>query len=197
MSDRPGSGAAAVAYRLVTLALVVSVALLPVYLAFEVWGDGNRVSAEAQLSPESVSLPAGMSFRGWPDVSIRIGDPTTEQSVLLVLEELGTWLIAIACLWLLRGVVRSARDGDPFGAANVTRLRRLGTLLVTGSFALSFFEYGIRTALFNRLPPQTVEIGARGWELPGEGLLAGLGVFVLAGVFAHGLRLREDVEATV
>jgi hypothetical protein len=28
-------------------------------------------------------------------------------------------------------------------------------------------------------------------------LVAGLGAFVLAEVFAHGVRLREDVEATI
>ncbi|MGH9037239.1 MAG: hypothetical protein ACRD0O_15880 [Acidimicrobiia bacterium] len=40
------------------------------------------------------------------------------------------------------------------------------------------------------------ELG-QSFSLPGNGPLAGLGVFVLAEVFAHGVRLREDVEGTV
>jgi hypothetical protein len=40
------------------------------------------------------------------------------------------------------------------------------------------------------------ELGGR-FSLPGAGPIAGLGVFVLAEIFAHGARLREDVEGTV
>ena len=37
----------------------------------------------------------------------------------------------------------------------------------------------------------------RGSSAPGSVLLAGLGALILAEVFAYGLRLREDVEATI
>ena len=36
-----------------------------------------------------------------------------------------------------------------------------------------------------------------GGDFAGWPLVCGLGVFVLAQVFAHGVRLREDVEATI
>jgi hypothetical protein len=48
-----------------------------------------------------------------------------------------------------------------------------------------------------RPPHLSVDIGMAGYHLPGAAILAGLGAFILAEVFAHGLRLREDVEGTV
>ena len=53
-------------------------------------------------------------------------------------------------------------------------------------------------SLFNALPPYpTIDLGSEGLSIPGNALLAGLGVFILAEVFAYGSRLREDVEATI
>jgi hypothetical protein len=101
-------------------------------------------------------------------------------------------------LSLLRGITGSVRTGDPFVPANVRRLRGIGFLLVAGSLFLTLFDMALREALFNRLPP------VPGWNLasgpfgpPGSALVAGLFVFILAEVFAHGVRLRDDVEATI
>jgi hypothetical protein len=103
----------------------------------------------------------------------------------------------IAGLWLLRGIARSVREGDPFNAANVRRLRGIGFLLVLGVPAVELLDYSLRLQLFNSLPPSLGNISTAGWSVPGNELLAGLGVFILAEVFAHGVRLREDVEGTV
>jgi hypothetical protein len=56
----------------------------------------------------------------------------------------------------------------------------------------------MRLWLFNALPPAlTTNLAGRGFELPGAAILAGLGAYILAEAFAYGLRLREDVEATI
>jgi hypothetical protein len=56
----------------------------------------------------------------------------------------------------------------------------------------------LREALFNRLPPLPEwNLGNGPFGPPTGALVAGLLVFVLAAVFAHGVRLREDVEATI
>lgn len=107
-------------------------------------------------------------------------------------------MLFIAGLSLLRGFGRSVMDGDPFGLANVQRLRRLGFLLVAGAPLVELLKWSLRQSLYNALPPTpSVDIGVAGFSLPAAALLGGFGAFILAEVFAYGLRLREDVEGTV
>jgi hypothetical protein len=200
MNPYQPSGAATTAYRLVTLMLVVALVAFPAFVFTEVaqkWGGSGTLNAQVQVNPDEVRLPADVRLSGWPDATVVIHEPTREQILLVAATNLSSWVLIVAMLWLLRGVARSVREGDPFGIANVKRLRTLGSVLVAGFLAAAFIDYALRLALFNRLPPQRVDIGVSGFELPAAPLLAGLGAFVLAGVFAHGLRLREDVEGTV
>ena len=104
----------------------------------------------------------------------------------------------IAVLWLLRGIARSVRDGDPFVGANVQRLRVMGQPPISASRS----HFG-QTALQNdRLQPYALcGVGTAEHpggcirptaSFPGTPLLCGLGLIVLAEVFAHGGRGRED-----
>jgi hypothetical protein len=71
-------------------------------------------------------------------------------------------------------------------------------VLVGGSLLFTLFDMALRDALFNRLPPMPEWNLANGPFGPPVGaLVAGLFVFILAEVFAHGVRLREAVEATI
>ena len=88
--------------------------------------------------------------------------------------------------------------GDPFGARNVQRLRNLGLLLAAGTPLVALVDTALRNALFDELPPYpSLDLGSAGFSLPLGEVLAGLGAFILAEVFAYGRRLREDVEATI
>ena len=90
------------------------------------------------------------------------------------------------------------RKGNPFAPVNVRRLRGIGALLGVGSLVLAFVEMSLRQALYHRLPtPPFGNLVTEGLSIHGNAFIAGLGVFVLAEVFAHGVRLREDVEATI
>jgi hypothetical protein len=194
------SGAVTTAYRLMTLMLVVALISFPAVALTEVvqkWGGDETLNAHVQVNPDEVSLPGDVRLSGWPDATVVISDPTHEQVLLVAATNLSTWVLVVAMLWLLRGIAGSVREGDPFGIANVKRLRTLGSILVAGFLAAAFIDYALRLALFNSLPPQRVDIGVSGFELPVAPWLAGLVAFVLAGVFAYGLRLRQDVEATV
>jgi hypothetical protein len=208
MSPQSPSRAAIAFYRLLTLALVFVVAFTAfafVSLGVGLVRDGesllwgNTLTVPAELNPDSVNgLPQGVELSGWPHVSLEVEDPTTKQMALRSLIDLGPLLLFVAGLWLLRGVARSVTEGDPFGAANVRRLRQLGFVLVAGAPAVELLNTAMRESLFNTLPPHpSIDIGVAGFSLPGEAMVAGLGAFILAEVFAHGMRLREDVEATV
>jgi hypothetical protein len=160
---------------------------------------GNRLSVPLQLSPEEAGpLPSGVEFQGWPDVTGTVKNPTSKQMLLRSAMDFGPLVLFVAGLWLLRGFARSVKDGDPFGAANVNRLRRLGFLLVVGAPFVELLNWSLRQSLYDNLPPDRFgNIGVEGFSLPGNALLGALGAFILAEVFAYGLRLREDVEGTV
>ena len=89
-------------------------------------------------------------------------------------------------------------EGDPFDAANVQRLRGIGSALVFGGVLVEILNSSIRAQLWQALPQDRFgNVATEGFGLPGNMLLAGLGAFILAEVFAHGLRMREDLEGTV
>jgi hypothetical protein len=160
---------------------------------------GDALQVALQLSPQDVGpLPAGVRVNGWPDVTVEVADPTARQTLLQAATELGTALLVIAGLWLLRGFLRSVLDGDPFGERNVQRLRGLGLLLAAGAPLVALVNSALRNALFDELPAHpSLDLGSAGFSLPLGAILGGLGAFILAEVFAYGGRLREDVEATI
>ncbi len=195
------SGAATTGYVLVTLLLVLALLAFPAFKIAEygqmLFGDGT-LDAPAQLNPDRVALSDGVRLQGWPSVTLEVEDPTTEQIALSVAMDVGPWLLFTTGLLLLWGLARSVRQGDPFGRANVKRLRGLGFILVLGAPVVELVNSSLRASLYNELPPGRFgDIGTAGFELPAAALLAGLGAFILAEVFAHGVRLREDVEGTV
>lgn len=160
---------------------------------------GDELKVPAQISPEDIGpLPRGLRLDAWPRVTVLIPDPTTEQMLLRSATDLGPVALLIAGLWILRRFMRAVLAGDPFGGANVRRLRAIGFLLVVGAPIVMIVNHLLRVALFDNFPPYpSVNLGIEGISIPGNYLLGGLGVFILAEVFAYGLRLREDVEATI
>ena len=69
---------------------------------------------------------------------------------------------------------------------------------MVGGPLVEFVNWALNLSLANTLPPNAFgNVGFLGFSFPFVLLLAGLGAFILAEVFAHGVRLREDVEGTV
>jgi hypothetical protein len=159
---------------------------------------GHKMMVPAQVSPEDVGpMPEGIRVDTWPDVRVEIS-PTAQQMLLRSAIDMLSLILFLVGLWLLRAFLRSVLDGDPFGADNVRRLRSLGLLLVVGAPVLELINYAFRQVLFSTLPPYpSIDLAMEGFTIPGNALLGGLAAFILAEVFAYGLRLREDVEATI
>jgi hypothetical protein len=194
-------------YALTNLLLVLALAFAAFLLvdgAVGVARDGDRLvggrtlDVHVQVPPERVRLPDGLRYSGWLPAVARVEHPGAKQIALSTALDLSQAALFISVLWLLRGLARSVRRGDPFDAANVRRLRGIGSLLVFGGVLVEMFNTSVRMQLWESLPPGRFgDIGTEGFGLPGNMLLAGLGAFILAEVFAHGLRLREDLEGTV
>src|SRR5262249_14629021 len=91
----------------------------------------------------------------------------------------------------LIAIVETVRAGDPFVAANASRLRAIAWTLLAMQ-VLSLLIGGIAKAVSTPAHPLRLDAGfsINGW-------LAVLLTFVLARVFAQGTLMREDLEGTV
>ena len=96
-----------------------------------------------------------------------------------------------AILKRLLAIVETVRAGDPFVAANASRLQAIAWSLLALQI-LSLVIGAIAKAVSS--PAHPVDLDA-GFSL--NGWLAVLLTFLLARVFAHGTRMRDDLEGTV
>src|SRR5450432_269080 len=91
----------------------------------------------------------------------------------------------------LLAMVETVREGDPFVAANASRLQAIAWSLL----ALQLFSLVIGAiAKIVSTPAHPLHLDA-GFSI--NGWLAVLLTFLLARVFAEGTRMREDLEGTV
>lgn len=207
MSAQQPSRAVSAGYALTSILLVAALAFAAFLLLDAAVGvarggerlvSGRALAVHVQVAPERVSLPDGVRHSGWLPAVAPIDHPDAKQIAFSAALDLSQAALFIGVLWLLRGLARSVRQGDPFDAANVRRLRGIGFLLVLGAPAVELFNWIVRLQLYDTLPAGRFgDLATEGFSLPGDLLLAGLGAFILAEVFAHGLHLREDVEGTV
>ena len=197
----PASGpsrSTVLASRLVTLLLILTVGFAAFFVIAGIVGavGGDRsvaVHVEVDVN-ELDALPAGVISPEDVPVTLKIEDATSEQVLYSVGRDLSIAALVAAVLWLLRLIVLSVRRGDPFAAANVRRLRIIGLLLIAGVPIANLITSAFEMALASSTG---VESSGVAIVVPGPALMAGLGVLVLAEVFAHGVRLREDVEGTI
>lgn len=198
MSSRGPSRFTIFATNLVTLLLVLSAAFGVYLLASGVVGairGGHEVVTHQEIPLSTIdSLPEDAVGPETLRVTLRIKDAGPEQNLYALGRDIVPGLLIVGVLWLLRRILVSVRQGDPFTAANVRRLRLIGLLLLIGTpiaaLTASAFEQALATSV--SVPSSGIAI-----TVPGGGLIAGLGVFVLAQVFEHGVRLRDDVAGTV
>jgi Protein of unknown function (DUF2975) len=208
VSQSTSSRSARIAYRVVTLLLVLvlvgsAVAVVSELFAFARGGDaligGRKIGVHAELARDRIrSLPPAVHLADDPHVALELNHPSTKQRLLADLQYIGPFFLLVGVLWILREFARSVTEDDPFGAGNVRRLRTLGFLLVIGAPVVEVVNHALRTSLSNTLESSAYGgVGFPGFSVPFFALLGGLGAFVLAEVFAYGVRLREDVEGTI
>jgi hypothetical protein len=159
--------------------------------------DPKPLGVDSSLPASLVrGLPEGLRARS-VEAEVEIIDPTRAQYLLYISSLLFVAAWGLAVGWHLRKIALSVRHGDPFTADNVRRLRILAVLmLVTPVLTVAY------TYVWNGILE-----GVAGW--PGSGaldlnlsaivsnLLPTFGFFVLGEIFQHGVRLREDFEATI
>ena len=201
MDRQPPSRAVSAAYVIVTalLTLVLAGAVVEIVLAAvgAVRGD-HAITVARTVPPDQLGpLPPDVRAPGYVPVVQTVRNASPGQLALRVAIDLAPLLLVVPGLWLLRTLLGSLRRGDPFSVANVQRLRSLGVLLLLGSVLVSLLTHVLQEALVQTAPAGDTLAGPDWAPIPVPALLAGLGVLVLAELFAHGARLREDVEGTI
>ncbi len=191
-----------VAHRLTTVLLILSIIVGAFTMGAAVTSD-PVVTFDASAQPDRKLLPRGILPAGDERMAFAIDDPTGREQRLALAADLLPLALWIALLWLLHGIARSVRRGDPFVRDNVRRLRAIGVVLIVGVVAAHYLGVALQDALaepYSRSalePVTTPGLLPADTDFPGLPLLCGLGAFVVAQVFAHGVALRDDVAATI
>ena len=171
---RPYSAALPIAYVLIRLLILlnwlvgVAILALLVVIPHEQW-----IMRSLDLSPSSEADRVVMGLRA------------------IAVIGLATIPINFMILKRLLAIVETVRVGDPFVAANASRLQAIAWALLALQL-LGLVVAAIVKAIST--PAHPVDIDA-GLSIPGW--LAVLLTFVLARVFAAGTIMREDLEGTV
>jgi hypothetical protein len=184
--------------------MLVASMLFGVYLAGDaLTGSPREVTFKANPRVDFKKVPAGVSPRDQQSTSFVVEHPSAHEQRLALAADLLPIALFVAVLWFLRGVARSVRDGDPFVGVNVRRLQAIGILLTVGVLVVHYGGAALADAIAD---PYTGSPQAKfsdqgllpaNSDFPGIQLLCGLGAFVLATVFSYGVRLRDDVAATI
>ncbi len=110
---------------------------------------------------------------------------------LIMVIGVGSAPLAHILLTRLLAIVETVRLGDPFVAGNAARLQTTAWALL-GLELLHLAVGAIATAVSSESQPLDID-----WNFSITGWLAVLLLFVLARVFDHGTRMRDDLEGTV
>jgi hypothetical protein len=191
------SRASAILTRLATLLLVVAIGFGALILVGGAFGFtlGGEIAVHTPVDGDHLSdLPPGAIPPSDVDVTVRVRHPTHEEVRWFALRDVPELLLLIAMLWVVRAVLRSVRDGDPFNGSNVRRLRGLALLVLAGIPAAAFVKSilaGVLAASVGLARPSVAIV------LPGAAFLGALALLVLSEVFAEGVRMRDDLEGTI
>jgi len=188
-------------WYLVALGLCLAVCLL-LLVAFSEPGEmqlGIPVTFEMTLRADApLVLPAAVEqariAKGSGTLIVPIGRGGflyATVTTLIVLLAIGLWILDQLC-----AVFRTVRDGKPFTAANVRRIRWVGVGVILGEFVAS------GSALFGNYyaAGHVVSDGVRFGGIPivsPTGIMHGLVILAIAEVFRTGTRLDEDQSLTI
>jgi hypothetical protein len=174
--SRPASSSAAlpIAYVMLRILIVVNWLMVAVILALLVVLPNEQwIMSAFKLSPSPEAERLVMGLRA--------------------IAVLGLAVVPLNYVVLKRllAIVETVRAGDPFVAANASRLHAIAWALLTLQL-LSIVIGAIAKAVSTPAHPVKLDAGfsINGW-------LAVLLTFLLARVFAEGTRMREDLEGTV
>ena len=150
------------------------------------WMGGAAILALLVIMPNEQWIMSAFDLSPSPDADRLVMG-------LRAIAVLGLAVISLNYVILNRllAIVETVRAGDPFVAANASRLQTIARVLLALQL-ISLVIGAIARAVSTPAHPLNLDAGfsINGW-------LAVLLTFLLARVFAEGTRMREDLEGTV
>jgi hypothetical protein len=194
-SDTRPPGSARLGHGLLTTALVLAV-VAPIAIVLMLLAPGGGKTTITVNVPSSAvrALPDGAELASSVPVKVDLSDPSAKQVLGILLGGAIPYAVAIFVLNELRKIVGTVRRGDPFITENVRRLRWIGYALIIGGPLIQIVPQFFAQAVAESAGMNS---SFTHYDIPPTLTFVGIGVLVLAHVFAHGVRLREDVEGTV
>ena len=174
MSKPASSAALPIAYAVLRILIVAN------------WLSGAAIAALLVVMPNRQWIMSAFKLSPSPD---------SDQLIMGMRAIAALGLVAIPLNYVvlkrLLAIVETVRAGDPFVAANASRLQAIAWALLALQ-VLSLVIGAIAKAVSSPAHPLHLNAGfsISGW-------LAVLLTFLLARVFAEGTRMREDLEGTV
>ena len=193
--------------------------LIFVIAGLVVWMVASPILANRTETLGTVSVPVAMGTGDIPSMEVTFqGKPNQvinnaaveEAKGTLRLETKNPLLILIAngsklavavglayLFYLLRKVMRSILDGDPFAAQNSRLIRRLGYAVLLVGFGGSILEGLAAWFILRQLPTTTPVLQATTTFDPRLILANALFIFLLAQIWGYGLELERERALTI
>lgn len=155
----------------------------------EFWPNGTALAlANGSVGPGSIEMASGVAVFDAPLTSL----PAMLYLVVLILQAAPAFVI----VGILRRIMATAAEGDPFADANIARVRTIGILIVVfwllyGALDLALESWVAATSTMQgfRL------VSSGGWNL--YVLLLSVLIVGLAEIFRHGRHLQADADLTI
>ncbi|GGD85670.1 hypothetical protein GCM10011515_01630 [Tsuneonella deserti] len=146
----------------------------------------------------ALAIPAVVIWRGAIIATLVEQNGAVAHPGALILSFVAILALGLAILFcgyrmflLLRRIVDSVAEGDPFVPENAERLRAMGWLAIAGQLI------GVPAAIIGGWIAFTVKNVDFDFGISLGGLLLALTLFILARVFQQGAAMRNDLEGTV
>ena len=152
----------------------------------------------------AIPLVIGFQNRVLVEIAKKGVDTGPEMIGAIALVLAGVAVLLAMAIWflvLLRRIVLSVGDGDPFIPVNAERLSRMGWLVLAGQIAsipVGALVMWIASVIEDS--PATSQVHAdihSDFGISASSLLLMLVLFILARVFRRGAEMREELEGTV
>lgn len=122
-------------------------------------------------------------------------DPTRSQRVIWLIWVISAPLLVLLVAWPIRQMARSAKNGDPFTAANERRLWTISGLVSIGGVLVSLIGGSAETIIMGRSAAS--ELFDIEFEISFLPIAAGLVISALASVWHVGVEMRDELDATI
>ena len=153
------------------------------------------IGSGVTVPPDAVAgLLPGARLDPGSDVQVLVEDPSARQVAWHAAQSLPWFVLAVFTLVMLLLVVRTARRGDPFAAANVQRLRLVGSIVFLGSLAAFYVELWAGLELSTTVVADPLSTGA---EVPLVWCFCGLGFLALAEIINRGRALQAELAEVI